>query len=391
MGLWPRSAVQKTEAVQASLSAAQTPEAAVYELRTGRSLLGDYGGWLDSPQPVSRAQALSVPAVSRGIDLIATTVAGLPMVRYDATGTKTELGWMEQPEAGRPRFNTFVDTGRDLVLDGHAFWRIWDRGADGAPKLGGCEYLELTRVGEYTAPNGRPGVTVDGDPVPSRDLIGFHGWHSGIRNFGARTLRTALALESAARRMADTPMPMAALENTSTYELSDDEVKELLDGWQAARQQSSVAYLNAGVKLTTLGFDPAQLQLVEARQFVASQVANLVGVPAHFIAGANTGGSSLTYSSVSQENRAFVDYGISPMVKAIEARLSMTDVQGRAWDNQVTPRGTLVRFSLDALLRGNPIERAQLYSQLVPLGVLSVQEARQWEDLAPGAPENSQP
>ena len=38
-------------------------------------------------------------------------------------------------------------------------------------------------------------------------------------------------------------------------------------------------------------------------------------------------------------------------------------------------------YDLDDFLRGNPLERADVYQKLIPLGVLTVEEAREEEDL----------
>ena len=45
------------------------------------------------------------------------------------------------------------------------------------------------------------------------------------------------------------------------------------------------------------------------------------------------------------------------------------------------PRGQHCRFDLDDFLRGNPTERAEIYSKLVPLGIMTVDEVRPDEDL----------
>jgi HK97 family phage portal protein len=226
-------------------------------------------------------------------------------------------------------------------------------------------------------------ITIDGKRVAAKDVIGFQGWHDGIRHHGSRILRTALALEKAAKRYADTPLPSMVLKNTSTYELDDTEITELLAGVKAARNTDAVGYINAGIELDTTGWDASELQLVEARMFTSAQIANLVGVPAGLIAGASASGSTLTYQNVAQDNRAFIDFGLSPALKAIESRLSMSDVMGKAWAHQVTPRGTVLRFNLQGILRGNPLERAQIYSSLIEAGVITAAEARLMEDLAP--------
>ena len=44
-------------------------------------------------------------------------------------------------------------------------------------------------------------------------------------------------------------------------------------------------------------------------------------------------------------------------------------------------QGEYVEFDLDDFLRGDPLTRADVYSKLIPLGVLTVEEAREEEDL----------
>jgi hypothetical protein len=59
----------------------------------------------------------------------------------------------------------------------------------------------------------------------------------------------------------------------------------------------------------------------------------------------------------------------------------MTAIEQRLSDIDITPRGSLVRFDLDDFYRGNPLERADIYTKLVPLGIMTVDEARTMEDL----------
>jgi len=396
VGLWPKRAQEDVDAavsrhpagtrLTASLDNPEVfPDAAnlakVYQLRTLDGVDVVQGSY---ELPISRELAMSVPAVHRGVTLLASTVAGLPLRRVDAQGRRLELGWLEQPEPGRARFATVNDTCQDLILDGVAYWYIRERHSTGAPRKGGVEYVALTRIGSTIGPDGKYTIMIDGKAVDRSDVIGFTGWHKGIRHTGSRIIRTALALEAAARRYADTPMPAQILVNNSGYELSDVEIDELIAAYKKSRNSDAVGYVNAGVSAQSVGFDAAQLQLVEARQYTSTQIANLVGVPAHAIAGAQaSSGGNLSYTNVTQENRSLLDYGVKPLARALESRWSMTDVSGMAWENQVTPRGTTVAIDLDAMLRGNPLERAQLYQILIPLGILTIDEAREMEDLAP--------
>jgi len=381
VGLWPSRATAAVADTAALLTASETYPVATPSFMTGGFAVDIYSAYTSE---VPRDLCLSVPGVLRGVTLIATTIAGLPLERVDSAGQRVDLGWLEQPEAARPRFSTINDTIVDLILDGRAYWRIHERDSQGAPRFGGCEYVAMSRVGDLPLANGGHTITVDGQPVDPRDVIGFSGWHDGIRRHGSRIIRTAVALEAAAKRYADTPLPNVTLVNTSGYVLNDTEIDALIQDYKAARNQEGVGYVNAGVDPKVIGWDAAQLQLVEARQFTNTQLANLLGLPAQYIAGAaSSSGGTVTYQNITQDSRALIDYGIKAPIGAVESRLSMSDTLGAAWANQVTPRGTRVRVSLDGLLRGSPLERAQLYAQLIPLGVLTVDEAREMEDLTP--------
>jgi hypothetical protein len=392
MGLWPSRAARALDAVQnppAQVIASETfpGSSNVYQITTGMPV--EVAGVFEAP--VERNLALSVPGIHRGITLKSTTIAGLPLERFDAGDKRVALGWLEQPEPDRPRFATLTDTIDDLQLDGLAYWLIRRRDANNAPAFGGVEYLKLTRVGDITLSGGVRTITVDGRPVDPRDVIGFSGWHDGIRRRGARLIRTALALEAASRRYADTPLAAVTLVNKSGVPLNEEEIDELLVGYKKSRNQDGVGYANAEVDVVPTGFDSSQLQLVEARQFINTQLANLLELPAQYIAGASAGsGGDIRYQNITQDARSLIDYGLKAPMMALESRLSMSDVAGNAWTNQVTPRGSTVRFSIDGLLRGNPLERAQLYQALIPIGVLTVEEARALEDLAP-TPQGARP
>ena len=70
--------------------------------------------------------------------------------------------------------------------------------------------------------------------------------------------------------------------------------------------------------------------------------------------------------------RSLVDFSLRPYLTAYEQRMSFSDI---------TPAGTKVRFDLDDFLRGNPLERAQVYEILNRIGAMSVEEIREEEDL----------
>lgn len=330
---------------------------------------------LDALDYATRAQAMQVPTIARARNLLAGTVAELPLGRFDRDGHALDPSpFLDQPDRSTPRAVLLAWTLDDLLFHGFAYWRVVELyREDGRPAR--VERVHPERVDNVVDNDGWTIThrTVDGRRVPDRGvgrLLVFQALDEGLLARAGRTVLTALALERAARRYADEPLPASVLKNTGA-DLPATKVTELLSRWRQARRDGSVGYLNASIDLERVGWSAGELQLVEARQHLAVELARVVGVPAWFV-GADTG-SSMTYSNVTAERRTLIDYSLRPYLAAIEQRLTMPDV---------VPSPVQVRFDLDGFLRGDPRERAEVLAILLDRGVITVDEARAREDLA---------
>jgi hypothetical protein len=67
-----------------------------------------------------------------------------------------------------------------------------------------------------------------------------------------------------------------------------------------------------------------------------------------------------------------VDFSLRPILASIEQRLSLPDI---------CPSTSQIRFDLDDFLRGNALERAQVYQILNTIGAMSVEQIQEEEDL----------
>ena len=143
--------------------------------------------------------------------------------------------------------------------------------------------------------------------------------------------------------------------------------------FKKARQDSAVAYTEGDLDLHVLGFDSAQLQLVEGRTFGISEIARLTNVPAWYL---NADTQSMTYSNTIQERRSLLDLCLRSFINAVEARFSMDDL---------TPRGQYVRFDLSDFLRGNDAEQADLAIKLYEAGLATREQAIEMVDVIPNS------
>ena len=121
------------------------------------------------PALVSRQQALSVPAIKRCRDLIAGTLASVPLEYYKkSTGEKIAAPrWVEQPSKHQPLFETLYFTLDSLLMYGQAFWQITEVYAEDG-RMARANWVANTKVGFITDPatNFVTQYNIDGKPVP---------------------------------------------------------------------------------------------------------------------------------------------------------------------------------------------------------------------------------
>ncbi|MFJ9433683.1 phage portal protein [Streptomyces sp. NPDC101490] len=334
---------------------------------------------------VPRTVAMRVPTVRRGVRLISDAIGTMPLRRW-RDGEEIPPGPMlTQPEAWRPYCRSVAAIVSDLILYPSAWWLVVARDAwTGYP-------TSVVRLDpDYVQVDVEPGsdvitrewATYRGRPVDPADLIHFDGPDEGLLTFGDQTILTALALEAAAARYASPEIPTGILKQTSQYELTDDEVDALLERWERSRRTRGTGWLNGGVDYQGVTTTPADFQLVESREESALQLCRHLGLPPRYAAVSS--GDSLTYSTQLSERSDLIELCFAPYLSAIEERLSMSDRNG-------SPRGQSVRFSVTDFLRGAPLDRAERYARLLPLGVLTPQEARAEEGLTGPAPKPPAP
>jgi HK97 family phage portal protein len=324
---------------------------------------------------VTRREALSVPACSRGRNIIVGTASSLELHvkrKFDKTRVEPTPTIISQPDKNMPTAVVYGMTAENLLFHGVAYWQIKELDpATGRPSQ--IRWIDAPRVSQVLDSTGELviGYQLEAQRLPDNgigSLIQFTGIDpDGILNRGGRTLRTAAALERAVFNYAETPTPSVVLK--ANVPMDANKATAILNAWKQARQTKGTAFLSDNVSMESVGFNAADLQLTEAREYLAKEIARLMNIPAYYL---DASSNTMTYSNVTAERRALLDFSLRPLLTAIEQRLSMDDI---------TVSTQYVEYDLDDFLRGNPLERADVYSKLIPLGVLTVDEARMEEDL----------
>lgn len=121
---------------------------------------------------------------------------------------------------------------------------------------------------------------------------------------------------------------------------------------------------SARVSNTPLHLTPSEVQFLESRAFDVLGVGRMFGIPAHMLLAA-VNGSSLTYQNVNDAATDFIRWTLMAYLREIEDTLTA-----------ILPRGTIVRFNLDALLRANPAARMATHKTAIDAGIYSPAYAR---------------
>lgn len=325
---------------------------------------------------VTPTVAMYVPAVRSGHAKVTKTPTTWPLRAWSGDVlTATQPAWMRNPDPRRTYFDLIASTLDQAVWHDVAYWRVTQRGADGYPLA--FELLDRDAVvddaqgvrlasGEL---NPGPVVLADGRILESILPMRWHGL-GGLARAGSVVVELALALLSAALTYANDPQPQQTLVNESPTMLTDDEIDTLLDGWTEARQTRGTAFLQ-NVKLESNGWSAKELQLVEAREHAALEVARAMALPAWAVEASN--GASLTYSTQVENRRDLVE-ALRLWTAPLEQTLSL----------YALPRGVDALFDVKAYLRDDAETRMRTWQTGIAAGVLTVDEARAAEPLATG-------
>jgi HK97 family phage portal protein len=320
---------------------------------------------------VTRKQAMSIPAVRQGRNVIAGKIGTAPLLctrtRAGKAPERVPRPFFDQPDPNTTRVATLTWTIDDLLFYGVSYWVVTERDAQSFP-------AHAVRVDPWRVRldyrNQR--IYVDGKPLSPRDVIGFQGPDEGLLRAASRTLKTSLLLEEAVRRFAVMEVPVGLFEDEEDS-MEPDEIDEFLSSWEAHRKARTTGYVPKGLKYSNPSVDAQKMQLQEARAFQSAEIARHMNLPAYAVNAPTS--DSLTYATTEGNRRDLVEITYASYVAAVEQRLSMGDV---------TPAGTVVHLDFTAFIRGDLKTVIETGALAVDKKIMTVDEVRvDWLNLPP--------
>lgn len=283
--------------------------------------------------PVTRAEAMRVPAIVKGRGLVAGTLARLPLAAYSddvkLEGTDKPT-WLYRTSSGQSPYQRMLWTFDDLIFGGTSLWTV-DRNAAG-------RVVNALRVPpEWWEITPDLNILVQGQEVTEESVILFEAPQDGLLTIAQDDIRAALDMTRSWASRVKSPVPLAELHHTDENNpLEPEEITDLVQTWETARAAGgATGYTPQGIQLITHGEASTDLY-VNGRNASRLDFANYLQVPASLLEGSSST-ASLTYSTQEGQRNELVDYSLYYWAAAVEARLSLDDV---------VPRGQRVAFDV---------------------------------------------
>lgn len=303
----------------------------------------------------SRDEAMSLPAWSRGRNLVVSTCSGLPLLEGEfvwtvdeATGARvrTFVADEEQPtwttqtgDGSSPELRQAWSTD-DVMHDGRTLW--WRTNNKDGTLAAACR----VNADEWEINHERREILVNGATADATEVILIQGLNEGALFYGSDTIRDVKELYFTVRKRIKNAVQMIDLHQTGGPELTDEQIDELIDGYAAAREglNGGVGFSNQWIDVRELGQGADAQLLIEARNAAAVELARVLSIHAANV-DATTPKASLNYETTTGRNQELVDFDLNLYTLPFWSRLSMDDI---------CKPGKVVRFDMSQLTSPTP-------------------------------------
>lgn len=350
------------------------------------------GGASSSGEVVSDNTALSLSTTWACVNLLAGTIASLPLMVYrtDALGErkvdkKHPLYRLlhDSPNYDQTAVDFWEFISASLELHGNGYAKIERlEGRVVALRPIAANVMSVRRLSsgplEYR-------WTMDGRSFVETEQNVLH-----IRGFGGDPLggmstlkfgRQAFGLAQAIDRVAGTtfknglrPSLQLIFEKWLTPEQREIAHKELAEKYLGTVNSGRPYISEGGAKLEALSLNPEDAQMLESRSFSVEEICRFFGMPPFMVG--HTGNTSNWGTGLEQQTLGFQKFTLRRRLKRIEQALEkqLLTTADRA-------AGVTIEFNLEGLLRADTAGRARFYQQMTQIGAMTINEVRALENM----------
>ena len=337
----------------------------------------------EAGETVTRYTAMQSPAVWRCVSLVQNLLGEMPIEVYrgdnpDPIPEARHPQLLRDPSFRVSRSEWISQYVAGMMLEGNAYGIVTSESETGIPT--GIEWLSHNRMTVQCEHQlSIPIYYYQGQLIPPDKVVHIRnvllpGCIEGLSpiEYHAETIGLNLAARKfGARWFGEGAHPTAILSTESR--LDQEQAQQMKQRFLASvRGKREPAVLGAGIKYTPIQSDPGSAKFIETLMSSVSDIARVFGIPVEMIGGAPDGSSSITYANIQERWAYFIATVLHHYACRLETVLS-----------EMLPGTMRVKFNLDALLRGDTMNRYAAYSTALASGFLTVDEVREEEDMGP--------
>lgn len=359
--------------------------------RTNQVTVADFrDAWAQSGR-----NALGLSAVWACINLLAGTIASLPLMVYrtDDRGVRSvarnhPLYYVlhDSPNFDQSAVDFWEFQTAGLELHGNAYATIEKRTNGEVYSLtplrpdcvtvrrlsnGRIQY-EWTEQGERFVRSATDVLHIRG---PMGDAL------SGVSTLAAcrAAFDSAISADSAAATVFSNgarPSGVLSVDKALTAPQRAEAERLLQEKFVGAVNAGRPMLLDNGLTWQQLAMSPEDVQMLESRRFSVEEICRIFGVPPHMIG--HTENSTSWGTGLEQQTLGFVKFSLRRRIKRMEQALQKQLLTARD-----RAEGVTIEFNLEGLLRGDSASRAAFYESGLRNGWRTINEVRALENLPP--------
>jgi HK97 family phage portal protein len=332
---------------------------------------------------VTPSSALSLTAVYRAIQIIATPISKMTMNTFRfATGIELKIEnpvLVNNPSLDQNKRDFLFQTVTDLALEGNSYW-LKNYGSNG-------QVNNLTILPASSVQPSYPKM-VDGTIDYSTIVYDYMGKRytkneiEHLRIFSrAGVLKGVSPIESCRKDISaaidlrdyagnwftSAGVPTGVLKTNSM--INKAEADEVTNNWHNKQQNKQIAVLGNGFDYQAISLSPRDALFTEVQDQQVQTIARLFGIPPRLLL-TSVPGSSDTYTNLADEQFVFFRHTLMAYSDAITDALS-----------NCLPRGTRVEFDFEHLFKADVASRYNYYQTAIAAGILTAEEVRTKEGL----------
>ncbi|MCZ8086264.1 MAG: phage portal protein [Brevundimonas sp.] len=348
-----------------------------------------------SGETVNTTSVLGLAAAWACVNLLAGTIASLPLMVYRTRGGARTVAsdhplyriLHDSPNADQTALDFWEFVCASLELHGNAYaevvrarnGRIIALGVPITPELVTVRRLDSGALEYEWVDQGRRIITGQDRVLHIRGFGGNPLGGLSTLSAGRQSFGLAQAIERASGdtfRNGVRPSGLLKTADTLTIDQRKQAEELLQEKFAGAINAGRPMLLDRGMDWVQLSISPEDAQMLQSRAFSVEEVCRFFGVPPFMVG--HTEKTTSWGTGLEQQTLGFQKFTLRRRLKRIEQALEkqLLSVADRL-------AGITIEFNLEGLLRADSAARASFYQLMLTNGVMTINEVRSLENLPP--------